>query len=131
MNPVQGIGSKRLASMPDRITNTINTSDGSIVMRPTVTNGFDGNLSSIDKWWKLWKDFVFRFVVQVYKKDGVSPPQVVCKLIEPILHSKYPAITPEEQVEPSPLPLPLFLPLPLCPENVICHILSPVPSQRW
>lgn len=95
---VQGIGSKRLASMPDRITNTINTSDGSIVMRPTVTNGFDGNLSAIDKWWTLWKDFVFRFVVQVYKKDGVSPPQVVCKLIEPILHSKYPAITPEEQV---------------------------------
>ena len=124
MNPVQGIGSKRLASMPDRITNTINTSDGSIVMRPTVTNGFDGNLSSIDKWWKLWKDFVFRFVVQVYKKDGVSPPQVVCKLIEPILHSKYPAITPEEQVKPS------LLPLPLCPENAVCHMLSPVPSQR-
>ncbi len=65
--------------MPDRITNTINTSDGSVEMRPTVINGFDGDLSSMEAWWKLWKDFIFRNVVQVYKKDGVSPPQVcVC-----------------------------------------------------
>ena len=30
------IGSKRLASMPDRMTNTINTTDGKQVCRPTV-----------------------------------------------------------------------------------------------
>jgi hypothetical protein len=32
------LGSKRLASMPDRITNTINTADGKTVFRPTVIN---------------------------------------------------------------------------------------------
>ena len=32
------IGKKRLASMPDRYTNTINLADGGTAMRPTVIN---------------------------------------------------------------------------------------------
>mmetsp|Transcript_3630 Transcript_3630/g.8334 ORF Transcript_3630/g.8334 Transcript_3630/m.8334 type:complete len:669 (+) Transcript_3630:248-2254(+) len=123
----KGIGSKRLASMPDRITNTINMSDGSVVMRPTIINGFDGDLGTMERWWDLWKDFVFRFVVQVFNEDGVSPPQVVCKMIEPILHSKYPAITPEEQAISIPLQI-------LCLaifDSILVHMLNTVAPNTW
>ena len=36
------IGKKRLASMPDRVSNTIITSDKSAVTRPTVINCYEG-----------------------------------------------------------------------------------------
>ena len=38
-------------------------------------------------------------------KRGDEGPKVVCELIEPILRSKYPAITPEEQAVSIPLKL--------------------------
>jgi hypothetical protein len=41
------LGKKRLASMPDRVTNTIHVSDGSSVMRPTVINCYEGKHISI------------------------------------------------------------------------------------
>lgn len=49
------LGSKRLASMPDRITNTINV-EGSDqpVCRPTVINMYSGDLSTLALWWKKW-----------------------------------------------------------------------------
>jgi hypothetical protein len=40
------IGKKRLASMPDRYTNTITTLDQGIVTRPTVINCYEGKSSS-------------------------------------------------------------------------------------
>ena len=36
------IGKKRLASMPDRVSNTIITSDKKVVTRPTVINCYEG-----------------------------------------------------------------------------------------
>lgn len=49
------LGSKRLASMPDRITNTINVvGSNEPVCRPTVINMYDGDLGSLEKWWKAW-----------------------------------------------------------------------------
>ena len=49
------LGSKRLASMPDRITNTINVVGATEpVCRPTVINMYEGDLSSLDKWWEAW-----------------------------------------------------------------------------
>jgi len=36
------LGKKRLASMPDRVTNTINLADGTIAYRPTVINCYPG-----------------------------------------------------------------------------------------
>ena len=52
------IGLKRLASMPDRITNTIHLHDGRTCKRPTVINSYDGgSLESIQAWWDQWKAF--------------------------------------------------------------------------
>ena len=47
---------KRLASMPDRITNTINV-EGSDepVCRPTVINMYSEDLSTLEIWWKNWE----------------------------------------------------------------------------
>jgi len=100
----KAIGSKRLVSMPDRITNTIN-SDGRIICRPSVISGFEGEMGQISDWWLKWRDYTFR--TDVHTLDRLSPGaykiQAVCKMIEPIRHSKYPAITVEEEAISIPL----------------------------
>lgn len=53
------IGSKRLASMPDRVTNTINTEGGSTALRPTVVNCFQGEMGDMKVWWQEWRHFMF------------------------------------------------------------------------
>ena len=96
------IGKKRLASMPDRITNTINAAEGQTIMRPTVINCYDGNLSSLEGWWKQWLDFMFRKKVAV--KDGDGTREVVVRdMLPPIRHAKYPSISEEEQAISIPL----------------------------
>merc|ERR1719160_1240647 len=85
------IGAKRLASMPDRITNTINACDSDEpICRPTVINHYSGDLSSIQAWWKSWKDFMFEHGIRVETKDGekVKKP---CEMLVPIKKAKYPA----------------------------------------
>ena len=53
------IGSKRLISMPDRISNTIQ-SEGVVLMRPSVVSMFnDEALSTTLGWWGLWKKYMF------------------------------------------------------------------------
>ena len=59
------IGLKRLVSLPDRITNTINLADGGTCLRPTVINAYSSPLTSIDIWWRHWKEFMFHTFVQV------------------------------------------------------------------
>lgn len=50
------LGSKRLASMPDRVTNTINVSGSDQpVCRPTVINMYGEDLSTLPNWWKKWE----------------------------------------------------------------------------
>lgn len=52
----KSLGSKRLTSMPDRYTNTINVVGSSDpVCRPTVINMYEGDLSTLDLWWKQWR----------------------------------------------------------------------------
>ena len=94
-------GKKRLASMPDRITNTINvaTSD-SPVCRPTVINMYEGDLSTIPSWFTKWHEFMFNTPLTLI---GSSTPQNVYNMLQPILASKYPAITPEEEAVSVPL----------------------------
>ena len=49
------LGNKRLASMPDRFTNTINVEDSKEpVCRPTVINMYEGDLSSMALWLDEW-----------------------------------------------------------------------------
>mmetsp|Transcript_16310 Transcript_16310/g.44255 ORF Transcript_16310/g.44255 Transcript_16310/m.44255 type:complete len:1173 (+) Transcript_16310:93-3611(+) len=94
----KSIGDKRLASVPDRITNTIHLVDGSTLKRPTVINAFAGSaLSSTELWWEAWKKFMFHTKVEISFGNCETKHQMVWSLIGPIPRSKYPAITPEEQ----------------------------------
>ena len=45
----KALGEKRLASMPDRITNTINLASGGVANRPTVINCFEGDMTSLSR----------------------------------------------------------------------------------
>lgn len=50
------LGSKRLASMPDRVTNTINVAESDEpVCRPTVINMYGEDLSTLQTWWEKWE----------------------------------------------------------------------------
>jgi hypothetical protein len=124
----KSIGDKRLASMPDRITNTINLKDGTKCMRPTAINAYDGDpLDSIEDWWETWKRFIFHKQVEIFSGDQrKSRAQLVCSLIGPILRTKYPAITPEEQAISVPLQL-LCLAILDC---IFIHILNTV-APGW
>ena len=47
----KAIGTKRLASLPDRITNTIELSGGGTRTRPAAINAYDGvALTSVEVW---------------------------------------------------------------------------------
>ena len=87
------LGSKRLASMPDRITNTINVEDQPDPMcRPTVINMYDGDLGDMTKWWNAWKEFMFEKQLKIKTKDGVVD-SIPYSMLQMIKKSKYPDIT--------------------------------------
>eukprot|EP00591_Stephanopyxis_turris_P005284 CAMPEP_0195521794 /NCGR_PEP_ID=MMETSP0794_2-20130614/19353_1 /TAXON_ID=515487 /ORGANISM="Stephanopyxis turris, Strain CCMP 815" /LENGTH=483 /DNA_ID=CAMNT_0040651415 /DNA_START=369 /DNA_END=1820 /DNA_ORIENTATION=- len=91
------LGSKRLASMPDRITNTIHVSDQKYpVCRPTVINMYDGDLATTSKWWKAWEGFMFDTPLKIKTKDGIQS-STPYEMLQPIKKSKYPDITEEEE----------------------------------
>lgn len=87
------MGSKRLASMPDRITNTINV-EGDVlpVCRPTVINMYDGDLSTMDIWWSAWEKFMFETPLKIKTTEGVEE-KIPYSLLQPIKKAKYPDIT--------------------------------------
>jgi hypothetical protein len=96
------IGKKRLASMPDRITNTINAAGGKTVLRPTVINCYEGDLSTQVGWWKRWLTFMFHKKVEV--SDGTGTKEVLVRdMLPPIRHAKYPSISEEEEAISVPL----------------------------
>ena len=92
------LGRKRLASMPDRYTNLINTADGKTFFRPTIISMFEGDLGTQDKWWAEWEKFMFddKFRVDNEEKE-------VWSMLQPIKQSKYPAITDQEEIDSKPL----------------------------
>jgi len=101
------LGKKRLASMPDRVTNTINTfaldGSGTTTMRPTVINCYEGDLSSQAAWWAAWRTFVFNTPLAVTDKTGALVTKHVYEMFGPIKKSKYPAISEEEEAISVPL----------------------------
>lgn len=100
----EALGSKRLASMPDRVTNTINTYDGKTVFRPTVINMYEDDLSTQEIWWKSWEKFMFDTPLQIKNgKTGEVGSVVPYALLQPIKKSKYPEITSEEESDSLPL----------------------------
>ena len=49
------IGAKRLCSMPDRVTNTINCADQVTLCRPTVINCYATAMPTVRSWWEQWR----------------------------------------------------------------------------
>jgi len=93
----KAIGFKRLASMPDRVTNTIRVVGQSMpACRPTVINNFVGSLASLDEWWETWRKFMFEkpLHVEVGGKVRIVRP---CYLLRKINRAKYPALSEEEE----------------------------------
>jgi hypothetical protein len=97
------IGKKRLASMPDRVTNTITTADGKVAMRPTVINCYAGALDDIATWWTQWKSFMFNESLMTKKKGGTMGVTKVYQMLSKISRSKYPAVTEAEEQMSLPL----------------------------
>ena len=143
------IGVKRLASLPDRITNTIYLADGGVCLRPTVINAYDKPLPSMETWWVNWCEFMFRTNVQVSNEKNTTPcmipselssfawlqvfarkvssPQPICSLIRPIPGGKYPAVSAEEQIASVPLQILCLAIL----DAVLLHIVAAVGSDIW
>mmetsp|Transcript_18646 Transcript_18646/g.58287 ORF Transcript_18646/g.58287 Transcript_18646/m.58287 type:complete len:571 (-) Transcript_18646:45-1757(-) len=112
------LGKKRLASMPDRVTNTIRTASGS-VMRPTVINCFSGgDLGSGDAWWANWKAFFFS------KKIDGKP---VYELLLPIKRSKYPALSEAEEK----ISIPLQTLAGAIFDAILVHMMNAVAPKTW
>ena len=119
------LGKKRLASMPDRITNTIHTAQGKDLLRPTVINYYQGDLSTTSKWWAAWRKFLFQTEVELgeSKHEGAS---TVIALLDPISAVKYPALTADEARVSVPLQamcLAIF-------DAILVHVLNTV-SKDW
>jgi len=115
------LGAKRLASMPDRVSNTINSAGGA-VCRPTVINLYEEPMDSVDAWWAQWKTFVFDTTVNIKGKD--TP---VHGLFGPIKRSKYPAVTELEESISIPLQtmvLAIF-------DAILVHIMNSVSPAAW
>lgn len=81
------LGAKRLVSMPDRLTNTLEGPR----YRPTAINFYQGPLESLQAWWASWLAFMF---------DDPNPAFLRLKKIP---RSKYPALTEEEEAMSIPL----------------------------
>ena len=111
------LGSKRLASMPDRVTNTIRSTDGK-KMRPTVINCYEQEFSSLEDWWTQWKTFIF---------DSEINGKPVYGLLQPIKRSKYPAISMAEEA----VSLPLQTLAGAIFDAILVHMMNSVAPDTW
>jgi len=119
----KGIGSKRLASMLDRITNTLNLADGSQIYRPTPINMYEASkLASSQEWFDEWMKFLFETPV-VIKADE----QLICELLAPIKRAKYPAVTEEEEK----VSIPLQTVVGGVFDSILVHMLNTVAPGVW
>ena len=118
------IGSKRLASMPDRVTNTIGLASGSMIYRPTVINCFQGYLGSTVDWWEQWKEFMFE-TKNIFKAGEDS--RTVSSLLVKIKKSKYPAITTQEET----ISIPLQTLAAAIFDSILVHMMNIVGPDTW
>lgn len=106
------LGEKRLASMPDRVTNSINTVNG-IVNRPTVISCYPGatfllffslellifptvlllrtpgSMRTMPEWWSAWKRFFFHEPLPIVnRKSGSVEHKMPYELLQKISHVK-------------------------------------------
>jgi hypothetical protein len=97
------LGSKRLASMPDRVTNTINLADGTMAFRPTVINMYEEDLGSQEKWWISWESFMFVKPLKVMNKNQEVEEKIPFQMLQTIKKVKYPDISEQEEIDSLPL----------------------------
>jgi len=124
----KSLGDKRLASMPDRYTNTINTLDQGTANRPTVINCFAGDMTSVSKWWAEWKRFMFQNKLKL--PGGANGPLSTepAGMLSKIKRSKYPAITAEEEA----ISIPLQTLAQAIFDAILVHIVNTVsPGGKW
>eukprot|EP00457_Paulinella_chromatophora_P000907 gb/GEZN01000908.1/.p1 GENE.gb/GEZN01000908.1/~~gb/GEZN01000908.1/.p1 ORF type:complete len:970 (-),score=146.71 gb/GEZN01000908.1/:610-3483(-) len=114
---------KRLVSMPDRVTSTINTMGG-LSCRPAVTNGYEGRLDSVSDWWAEWKEWMFIRGLRLASTQGSSkkPYQLLRKIRSP----KYPLTAEEERIS-----LPLQLLSLAIFDSIMVHIVNTVAPDTW
>lgn len=118
----KSLGSKRLTSMPDRYTNTVNVVNSpDPVCRPTVINMYEGDLSTLDLWWEQWSTYIFETPLTIKGKNGEETMKV-CEMLAPIKSSKYPAITPEEEA----ISIPLQVVAHAIFDSILVHMLNTV-----
>jgi len=121
------LGSKRLASMPDRITNTINVvGSDEPICRPTVINMYGGDLDTLDQWWSAWEEFMFDNALEIKTKKGVEK-KAPYLLLQPIKRAKYPDITEEEEK----VSLPLQTMCGAIFDAILVHIMNTVAADEW
>eukprot|EP00747_Dinoflagellata_sp_TGD_P045275 gnl/TRDRNA2_/TRDRNA2_143736_c0_seq4.p1 gnl/TRDRNA2_/TRDRNA2_143736_c0~~gnl/TRDRNA2_/TRDRNA2_143736_c0_seq4.p1 ORF type:complete len:545 (-),score=132.75 gnl/TRDRNA2_/TRDRNA2_143736_c0_seq4:134-1540(-) len=127
------LGAKRLISMPDRMTNTINVVTRAKsqyrpppVCRPCAINNFDGDLSTTDIWWKQWKHFMFIKPLTVVN-SGTDEQRPV-EMLQPIRHSKYPEVTEDEER----ISIPLQIVCQAIFDCIIVHLMNLLsPNGTW
>ena len=74
------IGKKRLISMPDRNTNTINLAGGQRSFRPTVDNCYGRHFDlqdPVEDWWGKWNSFMFSAELELHVARKVRPYDLV------------------------------------------------------
>ena len=94
------LGKKRLMSMPDRMTNTINLAGGGTAMRPTVINCYSEQFTSKSEFWAQWKSWMFS-ELPLSLASGQS--KKASELVGKISRAKYPALSREEEAMSRPL----------------------------
>lgn len=115
------LGRKRLISMPDRITNTIQTTSG-LLYRPAVINCFEGNLDNITIWWNMWMQFWFDTSVNIKGKN-----MMVYEMLPKIKRSKYPDVTEEEEK----ISIPLQTLACAIFDAILVHMMNQVAPKIW
>ena len=120
------IGSKRLCSMPDRVTNTINSTTGTL-FRPTVINCYEQSMPSVSAWWVQWKIYMFATEASIAKKGGDMEVKRVCRLLDPIRRSKYPAVSESEEA----ISLPLQIVCMAAFDAILVHIVNTLAPGKW
>jgi hypothetical protein len=114
-------GTKRLISMPDRVTNTINIQNGDVLYRPTPISCYQGRFKNISDWWKQWLQFMFA------PNPLLPGKKAVAHLLKPISRSKYPEVTESDEKISIPLQI-------LCQgifDAVLVHMLNKISLAKF
>ena len=122
------VAEKRLAYWPDKYTNAIYSTDGSVACRPTGASCFSGRLSSRAAWWRAWKLFMFHTTVRVPRGQSTSVLVQPVSRLQPLRSSMFPAVTSGEEKISLPLQtltLAIF-------DAVVVHLLNALfPTDEW